>query len=273
MSGSRAGGVADSVATVQLTQEVAEAFFLTRLSVDDFLTQAEPGQFVQLRPRAADELTPFLRIPLSIAAVDAGEGTVDVLYERVGPKTTALSRLCEGDRLGCIGPLGNAFPAPLTGDALLVGGGIGIPPLLFLGKRLRGDGRGVTLLAGARRAGKHLPDPILAPAADTFLRATDDGSLGHSGLITDLLVEALPEGTVEPAVYTCGPHAMMAAVARICAERGVTCHASLEEYMACGFGVCVGCVVPRADEDRGPYEQYSRVCVDGPVYDARTISW
>ena len=102
-----------------------------------------------------------------------------------------------------------------------------------------------------------------------------DGSLGQAGLVTNLLTEALETGPAAPVVYTCGPHAMMAAVARLCAGRDVPCFASLEEYMACGFGVCVGCVVERADKESqpSPYGHYARVCVDGPIFDARQIAW
>lgn len=261
----------DAPARLRETVEVAAGFFLSRLEVPGAAVEAHPGQFLQLQPRPG-LLSPYLRIPMSVAGVDAAEGTVDVLYDRVGPKTRVLSRLPEGETIGCLGPLGNRFPLlEGEGTALLVGGGIGLPPLLFLGRRLREEGRHVLLLAGARSAERHLPEELFHPAAAGFLRATDDGSLGHPGRVTDLLVQAL--AAPKPTVYTCGPHPMMASVARICADLGVRCYASLEEYMACGFGVCVGCVVGRAENGLDPYHRYSRVCVDGPVYDARTVEW
>ena len=263
----------DGCAGVRQTVEVAEGFFQTRLQVPAAALRVLPGQFLQLRPRRDDMLSPYLRIPMSVAGVDEAESTMDVLYDRVGQKTRALSRLPAGERVGFLGPLGNHFPAP-EGEAVLVGGGIGLPPLLFLGRRLVAEGRSVLLLAGARSAARHLPDDLLRPAAPGFLRATDDGSLGHHGLVTDLLSRILDHARPGITVYTCGPHTMMAAVARLCAERGVPCHASLEEYMACGFGVCVGCVVARVEEAHDDlYHRYSRICVDGPVYDARTIEW
>ena len=263
----------DGCAGVRRTAEVAEGFFRTRLQVPAAARAVLPGQFLQLLPRTDDVLSPYLRVPMSVAGVDEAEGTVDVLYDRIGQKTRALARLRTGDRVGFLGPIGNHFPEP-EGEAVLVGGGIGLPPLLFLGQRLVADGRGVQLLAGARSAARHLPDDLLRPAAPSFVRATDDGSLGHHGLVTDLLRRALDGARSGITVYTCGPHAMMASVARLCAERSVPCHASLEEYMACGFGVCVGCVVERKTEKPlDPYHRYSRICVDGPVYDARTIEW
>ena len=265
----------DGCAGVRQTAEVAEGFFHTRLQVPTAALGVLPGQFLQLQPRKDEVLSPYLRVPMSVAAVDEARGTVDVLYDRTGPKTRALARLRTGDRVRFLGPLGNCFPAPeAEAAAVLVGGGIGLPPLLFLGRRLVARGRSVRLLAGARSAARHLPDDLLTPAARSVLRATDDGSMGHHGLVTDLLVPILDGAGSGVAVYTCGPHAMMAAVARLCAERGVPCHASLEEYMACGFGVCVGCVVGRSvEQPLNPYHRYSRICVDGPVYDARTIEW
>ncbi len=267
--------VADVGARVSSTTQVADAFFQTRLQVRD--VSVEPGQFVQLRPRCIEGTYPYLRIPLSVSAVDTERGLVDVLYEVVGPKTSALRHVCVGDEVGFLGPLGNRFPEPAS-DAtpILVGGGIGVPPLIYFGTTLRTAERwDPILVVGARNAGKHLPDTLLEPASADVRRATDDGSLGQAGLVTNLLTEALEAGSAAPVVYTCGPHAMMAAVARLCAGRDVPCFASLEEYMACGFGVCVGCVVERADKESqpSPYGHYARVCVDGPIFDARQIAW
>ena len=271
------GRTTDVAARVCSTKEVAQAMYVTRLETAD-ATRARPGQFVQLR--VAQDISPWLRIPLSVCAVDARSATVDVLYEDVGPKTHLLSQLPVGSCVSCMGPLGNAFPEPGTSAAILVGGGIGLPPLMFHGQRiLEGDSTApVYLLAGARTASKHLPDSLLESSASTIAQATADGTLGHHGLVTDLLLEKL-DGVEDAVVYTCGPHSMMAAVAAVCRDRHVTCHASLEEYMACGFGVCVGCVV-ELEQSAGalaggssPYYRYSRICVDGPVYDAADIKW
>ena len=148
-----------------------------------------------------------------------------------------------------------------------------MPPMLYWGLELRQGEHQTALLVGARTADKHLPSELLAPAADAVRLATDDGSLGHAGLVTDLLQNELVEkGSC--AVYCCGPHAMMQAVAAICLEAQVPCQVSLEEYMACGIGICVGCAVElvtaKGDTD---YGRYARVCVDGPAFDARQIKW
>ena len=266
----------DEQAQVEGTEEVADAVFVTRLHSPVIAQQVDPGQFVQIRVR--EESTPLLRIPLSVAAANEQEGTIDVMYEVVGPKTGVLSRLSKAESVACLGPLGNSFPAPRPDQtAVLIGGGVGLPPLLFFGHTLIGRGREVVeLLVGARTAGKHLSQDRLLLAASTVAVSTDDGSEGHSGLVTDLLEQRLADSTAgDFIVYTCGPHPMMRAVAAICARSQVPCFASLEEYMACGYGVCVGCVVETqaCDSDRSEYERYSRICVDGPVYDAASIIW
>ena len=265
----------DERAVVTSNARVAEDFYLARLTAPAIARQVAPGQFVEVQ--VAPAFTPYLRLPLSVGQRDVEAGTVDLLYEAVGPKTAALSRLQSGTEVACLGPLGHGFREPGPGAAaVLVGGGIGVPPLLFLGDYLRRAGCRVILLIGARGAGKHLPPELLQPAADELLLATDDGSKGHHGLVTELL-----PGTAERArdcvVYCCGPHGMMAAVAASCLELRLPCQVSLEEYMACGIGVCVGCVVervkPSGGDDTSPYTRYSRICLDGPVYDAESVRW
>ena len=254
--------------------EVAEDFYLARLNNAAVAEGAVPGQFLQIR--VTEELSPFLRIPLSIGGVDSSAGAVEILYEAMGPKSQALSRARPGDLLSCLGPLGRGFNPPRDGRLLLVGGGIGVPPLLYLGNQARGPGSHVRLLAGAGTARKLLPSDLLRRGADQVMVATDDGSEGHAGLVTDLLVREL-ETSTDCSVFTCGPHGMMARVAALCQEFDVPCEASLEEYMACGFGVCVGCVVEVEPVVSGAgvsaYSRYSRVCVDGPVYDSRRVIW
>ena len=268
-------GIMDERARVRLNIEVAQHQYLARLEAPELAAGAAPGQFVEVRP--GDQASPLLRLPLSLGGRDPGRGTVDLLYESVGPKSQLISRLEPGCEVACLGPLGKGFERPARGQrAILVGGGIGVPPLLFLAADLRQHGCAVVLLVGARSAAQHLPDSLLHPVVREVHRATDDGSLGHAGMVTDLLQGELASPS-ECAVFCCGPQAMMAAVARLCRDREIVCQVSLEEYMACGFGVCMGCaveVVPPDDAPASsPYTQYSRVCVDGPVFDARRVRW
>ena len=255
-------------------EEVAQDFYLARLAAPHIAARGTPGQFVEMQ--VGEQPAPLLRIPLSLCGVDRQEGTVELLYGKVGPKSRVLSRMRPESETACLGPLGQGFRSPSQDHrVILIGGGIGLPPLLFWGEELRSRGYQVALLAGARSAGKHLPDQMLDGAAQQVRRATDDGGLGYCGLVTDLLEEELEEGH-RCAVYACGPHGMMAAVAALCNARGIACQVSMEEYMACGIGICVGCVVevePEEGEVVSDYERYRRVCVDGPVFDARRIRW
>mgnify|MGYP003736163823 FL=1 len=262
----------DAEGVIVSHEEVADDFRYLQIEGAGSICRAQPGQFVQLLPVGATS-TPLLRIPLSISDVDEQTARFGVLYDIVGPKTQALSRLRVGERVSCLGPLGHPFPQPPPeARPLLVGGGIGVPPLIHLGNCLQRQGLSPVLIVGARHRGKHLPESLLATASNDIRQATDDGSLGHHGFVTDLLETAIPEqGTW--VVYTCGPHPMMAAVAAACDRAGIRCYASLEEYMACGIGVCVGCVVELAAPATSPYGQFTRVCVDGPVDDAREIVW
>jgi len=165
-----------------------------------------------------------------------------------------------------VGPLGLPFALPASGQrAVLVGGGTGIASLYELAVQARGRGP-VTVLLGARRAGDLLAERDFA-ALDVDLRvATEDGSQGHRGLVTELLERVLDDGG-QAAVYACGPTPMMRRAAEIAAARGRACQVSLENRMACGFGVCLGCAVPRADGT------IALVCRDGPIFAAAAVGW
>jgi len=265
--------ILDELGSLEHNELVGDELWLARLRLPRIAAAATPGQFLQIRVGGGP--APLLRLPLSVAGADPDTGCVEVVYARVGPKTTDFACSRPGARLSCLGPLGNGFQSSggTVRAALLVGGGVGTPPLLFLGRRLLEAGWTVTLLAGARTAGKHLPAALLAAAGTRCRQATDDGSLGHSGLVTDLLAEELA-GQPRAVVFACGPAPMLKAVARRCQTGGVPCQVSLEEYMACGIGICMGCVVPVLP-DHGPtdYGRYQRVCLRGPVFDAAAVDW
>ena len=262
----------DETVRILTNRVVAEDFYLARLAAPHIAGEALPGQFVNLKVNAG--VTPFLRMPLSVCDVNPDAGFIEVLYQEAGPKTQALCKQPIGEELSCLGPLGNPFTHPDKGsDCVLVGGGIGVPPMIFLGRRLMREGFDVALLIGARSAAKHLSDELLEGTALRIGRATDDGSLGHCGLVTDLLRQEL-ESAGSKVVYMCGPHAMIEAVADVSREFDAACQVSLEEYMACGIGICVGCIVRVENaEGKTEYGDYKRICVDGPVFDAREICW
>jgi dihydroorotate dehydrogenase electron transfer subunit len=198
---------------------------------------------------------PFLPRAFSVLRAPRGSEELHFLIEDVGPGTKRLSELGPGEELLLVGPLGHGFAPPREGcTPLLVGGGVGIAPLAIWQDQL---GAPTRALLGFRDAA-HAEGALLIAGAEV---ATDDGSVGHSGLVTDL-VEAELEGDVE--VYACGPPAMLEAVRLLCAEHGTPAQLALESGMACGFGACFGCVVPTR-------EGYVRLCLEGPVLDATML--
>jgi NAD(P)H-flavin reductase len=221
----------------------------------------QPGQFAMLataeRWGGGEDERPYLPRAFSIARRRVGES--HFLLEDVGPGTRRLSELREGEHLWALGPLGNGFQPPAARRrALLVGGGVGIAPLAILQDVLEAEGAAdVTVLLGFRDRARAAGAALLRGARV----ATDDGSVGHHGLLSDLLAEELARDS-RAVVYACGPAPMLEAVRALCAEAGVPAQLALEAGMACGFGACYGCAVPA----RGG--RYLRVCVDGPVLDA-----
>ena len=222
------------------------------------------GQFYMLAATrrwggGADE-RPFL--PRAFSVLRASDDRLEFMLEAVGPGTERLCDLEPGDGLEVTGPLGLGFPEPPEARrALLCGGGVGTAPLAIWQDELLARGEPAPALLGFRDA-DHAPGATLLHNARV---ATDDGSHGHHGLVTDLLADELEAGP--PAVvYACGPPPMLEAVRALCAERDVPCQLALEAGMACGFGACFGCVV--ALRDGG----YLRLCVDGPVLDGALLA-
>jgi len=224
-----------------------------------------PGQFYMLaaaeRWGAGEDERPFL--PRAFSFLSAAGGALSFMLEDVGPGTRRLAELDAGDGLELTGPLGCGFSVPAQDErALLVGGGVGLPPLAGWSRALDEAGVPVTVLLGFRNAAYAEAARLLEPAHLAI--ATDDGSVGHRGLVTELLAAELDDNAAAT-VYACGPPAMLETVRVLCEERDVPAQLALEAGMACGFGACFGCVV--AVREGG----YVRVCVDGPVLDARRL--
>jgi NAD(P)H-flavin reductase len=252
------------LARMVANETVGAYTLLTALDADG-PPDPRPGQFYMLTAAerwggGADE-RPYLPRAFSYARARSSPEGVELqfLLEDIGPGTARLAELREGEGLALLGPLGIGFRAePPPDRSLLVGGGIGTAPLLCLADAL---GHHAATLLGFRSESH-------AQAADLFPGrpevATDDGSRGHAGLVTELLRRELEAGGGPPAVFACGPPPMLEAVRVLCAEAGVPSQLALESGMACGFGACFGCVVPTVDG-------YARVCVDGPVFDGARL--
>ena len=230
-----------------------------------------PGQFVMLSPGArtsVERTDPLLPRPMAIFRSRPGDGAaeVEILYRRVGRGTRLLSETLPGQRLRIVGPLGRPFEAPAPGErALLVAGGTGIASVYELAARSQAAGR-VEVLLGARSGADLMGEADFAALGVGLQIATEDGSRGVRGLVTQLLERALAEPGAAR-VYSCGPRAMMERVAQLAAASGRSCVVSLENHMACGFGVCLGCAAPLA---RGGF---ALVCRDGPAFEAGAVAW
>ena len=247
--------------------------FLAVLDAPEVGRAMEPAQFVMVR--VGEGTDPLLGRPFSVARVGKGAkgATVELIYKVIGRGTGILAGLQAGAGVGIVGPLGHPFPAPVDPQApiYMVAGGIGIAPFPFLSARLLRAGSRPRLLYGARSSGD-LVARDLFPAGVEMEVATDDGSTGHAGFVTELLdrhLTALDTETRRRATtYVCGPTPMMAAADAVLARHQAQGHLSLESFMGCGFGVCLSCVVPMVGQD-----SYARICVDGPTFPAGRVDW
>lgn len=295
-------------------RQIAKDIFLLTLFAPKIATAAQAGQFVHIR--CGKTFDPLLRRPFSFSSIDREGGTCSVIYEIRGRGTRLMADFIVGQEMDLLGPLGNYFALELVKPdthVILVGGGIGAPPMASLAEALKQPGGAkVTVLLGAATGNKLLPKSIFeATGAEVFV-ATDDGTSGYHGFVTELLydvVESEQGGAMEGdrpfqgdtllevapslcetspiVVFACGPNGMLKAVGDYCLEKGIPCQLSLEEIMACGVGACQGCAckVKTAEGNHGEGSQgdkgspggagfdYVRVCKEGPVFEAGEVVW
>jgi len=247
-------------------KKINHDYFHCGLEAKNIARVSLPGQFVNLK--ITETFDPLLRRPFSIHR--AKGSTIEILYEVVGKGSRILSQKMAGEYLDIIGPLGNGFSVSDSRLAVLVAGGMGVAPLMFLAQTIRKP----LVLIGAKTKNHIL-------CADEFKKlgcevkiATDDGSLGFKGYVSELLKKTLATGDRRPAtIYACGPKPMLKEITDISKNYKITAQISLEEHMACGIGACLGCVVETRNGKREPRTQfeYKRVCKDGPVFNAEEI--
>lgn len=241
-------------AEIKSNAAVAENIYRLEIFAQELAETARAGQFVQVK--LADEFT--LRRPLGIAS--AKSGVVKIFYRVVGHGTEVLSTKKAGDTLNVLGALGNGFDTNLDGKILLVGGGMGLAPLLSVAEKADE----VDVLIGGKNRGEveFWIKEFRAEVGKVFI-TTDDGSFGSLGFVTSILPEVL-EYENYAAIYTCGPEIMMRGVAQIAGENNIPCKVSLERRMACGLGVCLSCSIDTASGRR-------KICKDGPVFAASEV--
>ena len=231
---------------------------------------AQPGQFVSIGVQGHETT---LRRPFSIYSVSRHghwAGTVEIIFDVVGPGTEWLATRSKHDLVDVVGPLGKPFPMPAQRvSALLVGGGYGAAPLLYLGHELVQAGHRVDMLMGAATADRIFNSIEAKRLSASSQFTTEDGSLGTQGLVTDVMPKMMDAGRTD-VVYACGPMAMLAAVSDVAAEYQIPCQVAVEEEMACGTGVCWTCVLPYRRRD-GMVNL--RACTEGPVFNGARVAW
>lgn len=249
--------------------KIKDNYWHCELSAPEVARYALPGQFINIR--VSDNFDPLLRRPISIHGVNGAK--IKIFYEVVGKATEILAQKKKGEHLDIIGPLGNGFEYSRIAKkssnrkTILVAGGMGVAPLVFLIEKMKFNKP--LVLIGAGKKEQVLCSQEFKALGCKVIIATDDGSLGFKGKVTELLKEVLSENqqiNKPENIYACGPQLMLKAVARISGENNITSQLSLERHMACGFGACLGCVVATKSG-------YKRVCKDGPVFWGKELIW
>lgn len=244
---------------VVYVERLCDCIFSVIIACDELAGNAQAGQFIHIK--CGNER--LLRRPISICSV--GSHSLEFVFEVKGEGTRWLSLLQPGDILDVIGPLGNGFSFP-EGNIIVVGGGIGVPPMLFAAQSARS---GVTAVLGFRNSERIILKKDFESACDEVYLATDDGSNGVPGPVTPHLEKLILNGKYD-AVFACGNHLMLLAVSELCLRNNIACQVSLEEKMGCGVGACLVCACAVSIEGRADMR---RVCVDGPVFAASDIDW
>ncbi|MCM1268623.1 MAG: dihydroorotate dehydrogenase electron transfer subunit [Bacteroidales bacterium] len=246
------------VSQKQIGERIFDLWLETNLAKD-----AHPGQFVAVYPRRESTLLPR---PISICETDKKADRLRLVYRVAGKGTAEFSTYGTGDTLEVLGVLGNGFPVERASgkEVFLMGGGIGIPPLLELAKAIGGKKR---ILLGYRNKELFLEED-LAKYGDVYV-ATEDGSVGTKGNVMDIIRAHSLKADV---IMACGPMPMLRAVKQYAAENGIEAYISLEERMACGVGACLGCVCKTAKEDSHSHVHNARICTEGPVFEAGEVT-
>ena len=271
--------------TVLDNQNVAPGHWVLKLRSKTIAKAARPGQFVQVLCTDGS-LDPLLPRPFSF--LSAEKDVFTLLHQVVGRGTEFLSKKKKGEKLLVLGPLGNGFTLKTQKKIILVGGGVGIPPLVHLAETLLKDktmrGKDVQVLLGARNKSFLLCQKDFKKLGISLSVATDDGTQGHRGYVTDLLTRSL-QSSPPSLIYTCGPTPMLKAVSALAGKYKVPCEVSVEVPMACGFGACLGCAIkvrshvkesgPRVVSGAPKVEdfRFAIACTEGPVFKAADLLW
>ena len=235
------------------------------LQTENIAKAAKAGQFVSVYSNDASKLLPR---PISLCGIDREKGTLRLVYRVTGEGTGTeeFSRLKAGDTVKILGPLGNGFTVVSGKKAFLIGGGIGVPPMLQLAKEMKASGEDIQVVMGYRNSDTFLLEEF-EEVAETFV-ATEDGSLGTKGNVIDAIKNEKLNADI---IYTCGPTPMLRALKAYAEENNMECYISMEERMACGIGACLACVCKSREKDAHTNVNNKRICKEGPVFNAKEV--
>ena len=246
-------------ARVESQVQLADGVYSMELLAPEIASAARAGQFISVYTKDKSKLLPR---PISLCGIDRERGILRIVYRVAGAGTAEFSAYRAGDSVEIMGPLGNGFTLK-DKKAILIGGGIGVPPMLELMKELSCER---TAVLGYRDQQLFLKDEF--EACGPVCVATEDGSAGTKGNVLDAIREQGVEGEI---IYACGPAPMLRAVKAYAMEKGIECYISLEERMACGIGACLACVCQSKDVDSHSHVHNKRICKDGPVFAAEEV--
>lgn len=243
--------------TVIEQKMIADGICSMWLDAKEVAVQAKPGQFISVYSNDKSRVLPR---PISICEIDREKGTLRIVYRVVGKGTEEFSKAEAGDSFEILGPLGNGFPIEEAKGkkVLMIGGGIGVPPMLQTAKEIEGE---VIIVSGYRNQDLFLKEEL--ESAGTLFIATEDGSVGTKGNVVDAIRENQIEADM---MFACGPKPMLRALKNYALEKGIPCWISMEEKMACGVGACLACVCQSKDVDSHSHVHNKRICKDGPVF-------
>ena len=255
----------EEIVKVVSQNSLGNGIFDMVLQTENIAKAARSGQFVSVYSNDASKLLPR---PISLCGIDREKGTLRLVYRVTGEGTGTeeFSRLKAGDTVKILGPLGNGFTVVSGKKAFLIGGGIGVPPMLQLAKEMKASGEDIQVVMGYRNSDTFLLEEF-EEVAETFV-ATEDGSLGTKGNVTDAIKNEKLNADI---IYTCGPTPMLRALKAYAEENNMECYISMEERMACGIGACLACVCKSREKDAHTNVNNKRICKEGPVFNAKEV--
>ena len=252
------------IAKEELKQEIIKF----SVQADEIVNVAKPGNFIEIRVN--DDIEPFLRRPISIYNMDKEKGILEFIFQVKGKGTTILSQKNEGELIDIVGPLGyGTFKYSNYENLAIIGGGIGVFPLYELAKNAKSENKKVNTYLGFRNKDLVVLENEFKQVSNKLTITTDDGSYSQKGFAIDFLKQDIEAGKID-SIYACGPLPMLRAVRKLTIEKNIPCQISLEERMACGLGVCLGCAVKTANSPKEAPE-YWHVCKGGPVFQAKDV--